>query len=171
MNAGFIPPDSWVHDPVSGGGRIIGEACHFIDLCSYIADSRVCSVFMNALGPDTNELTDNASIVLQYENGSNAVVNYFSNGSKAYPKERIEVFAGGSVLVLDNWRSLKGYGVKGFSSCSNRLDKGHKAQFALLKERTEKGGGPVIPFESIKNTTLASFAAIESLKTGKRIEL
>ncbi|MBP5288195.1 MAG: bi-domain-containing oxidoreductase [Elusimicrobiales bacterium] len=171
MNAGFIPPDSWVHDPVSGGGRIIGEACHFIDLCSYIADSRVCSVFMNALGPDTNELTDNASIVLQYENGSNAVVNYFSNGSKAYPKERIEVFAGGSVLVLDNWRSLKGYGVKGFSSCSNRLDKGHKAQFALLKERTEKGGVPVIPFESIKNTTLASFAAIESLKTGKRIEL
>ena len=171
MNAGFIPPDSWVHDPVIGGGRILGEACHFIDLCSYLSDSRVCSVFMNALGPMPNELTDNASIVLQYENGSNAVINYFSNGSKTYPKERIEVFAGGSVLVLDNWRSLKGYGVKGFSSCSGRMDKGHKAQFLLLKERTEKGGEPLIPFESIKNTTLTSFAAIESLKTGKRIEL
>ncbi|MCR4819793.1 MAG: bi-domain-containing oxidoreductase [Elusimicrobiales bacterium] len=171
MNAGFIPPDSWVHDPVIGGGRIIGEACHFIDLCSYITDSRVCSVFMNALGSNPQDNTDNASIVLQYENGSNAVINYFSNGSKTYPKERVEVFSGNSVLVMDNWRSLKGYGIKGFSSCSGRLDKGHKAQFLLLKERTENGGVPLIPFESIKNTTLASFAAIESLKTKKRIVL
>ena len=171
MNAGFIPPEVWVQDMEIGGGRIIGEACHFIDLCSYLADSRVVAVCMNALGEHPDAGTDNASILLRYANGSNAVVNYFSNGSKAYAKERVEVFAQNSVLVLDNWRKLKGYGVKGFSSCSSGMDKGHRAQFALLAERAKNGGGPLIPFESIKNTTLASFACLESLKQGKWIEV
>ncbi|MBO7611915.1 MAG: bi-domain-containing oxidoreductase [Elusimicrobia bacterium] len=171
MNAGYIPPEVWVQDLEVGGGRIIGEACHFIDLCSYLADSKVVAVCMNALGVNPQENTDNASILLKYENGSNAVINYFANGSKSYAKERIEVFAQNSVLVLDNWRKLTGYGIKGFSSASSRLDKGHKRQFALLNERIKNGGKPLIPFESIKNTTLASFAAIESLKQNKWIEI
>ncbi|EIY46552.1 MULTISPECIES: bi-domain-containing oxidoreductase [Bacteroides] len=171
MNAGFIPVDVWVHDLEIGGGRIIGEACHFIDLCSYLADSKVISVCMNALGKNPQENTDNVSILLRYENGSNAVINYFANGSKSYAKERVEVFSQERILILDNWRKLTGYGIKGFSSISSRMDKGHKTQFKLLNERIKKGGEALIPFESIVNTTKASFACIESLKGNKWVEV
>lgn len=164
MNAGFIPPEVWVHDLEVGGGRIIGEACHFIDLCSYIAGSTVVSVCMNAMGENPQDNTDNASILLKYENGTNAVINYFANGSKSYEKERIEVFSQERVFVLDNWRKLTGYGVKGFSSMKTKLDKGHKRQFALLNERLKNDGEALIPFESLLNTTKASFACITSLK-------
>lgn len=171
MNAGYIPPEMWVQDMEVGGGRIIGEACHFIDLCSFLADSRVIAVCMNALGENPQENTDNVSILLKYENGTNAVVNYFANGSKAYAKERVEVFSQGKVLVLDNWRKLEGYGVKGFSKMTGTMDKGHKRQFALLNERVLKGGEALIPYESIVNTTRASFACIESLKKKAWIEV
>ena len=164
MNAGYIPPEMWVQDMEVGGGRIIGEACHFIDLCSFLADSRVIAVCMNALGENPQENTDNVSILLKYENGTNAVVNYFANGSKSYAKERVEVFSQGKVLVLDNWRKLEGYGMKGFSKMTGTMDKGHKRQFALLNERVLKGGEALIPYERIVNTTRASFACIESLK-------
>ena len=104
MNAGSIPKEMWVHDMEVGGGRIIGEACHFIDLCSYLANSSIVSVCMNALGENPQENTDNASIILRYANGSNAVINYFSNGSKSYAKERIEVYSNDRVFVIDTWR-------------------------------------------------------------------
>lgn len=171
MNAGFIPADVWVHDLEVGGGRIIGEACHFIDLCSYIADSEVVAVCMNAMGENPEENTDNATILLKYANGTNAVINYFANGSKSYAKERVEVFAQEKVFVLDNWRKLTGFGVKGFSKMSGTMDKGQKIQFATINERIQKGGTALIPFESIVNTTRASLAAIQSLKEGKWIEI
>lgn len=171
MNAGFIPPDVWVHDLEVGGGRIIGEACHFIDLCSYLAGSKVTAVCMNAMGENPQENTDNATILLKYENGTNAVINYFANGSKAYQKERVEVFSQERVYILDNWRRLEGFGAKGFSKMKGSMDKGHKDQFALLTERTEKGGDALIPIESIINTTKASFAAIQSLKEHRWIDL
>ena len=171
MNAGFIPSDVWVHDMEVGGGRIIGEACHFIDLCSYLADSKVISVCMNSMGVTPAENTDNVSIILRYENGSNAVINYFANGSKAYSKERIEVYSQEKTLVLDNWRELRGYGFKGFSKMKSTMDKGHAAQFALLNERLIKGGEELISFDSILNTTKASFACIESLKQNSWIEV
>lgn len=171
MNAGFIPADIWVHDMLVGGGRIIGEGCHFIDLCSYLATSKVISVSMNSLGTHPAENTDNVSILLKYENGTNATINYFANGSKAYSKERIEVYSQERTLILDNWMELKGYGFKGFSKMSSRQDKGHNAQFALLTERVKNGGEPLIPFDNIINTTKASFACIESLKTKAWIDI
>lgn len=171
MNAGFIPKDVWVHDMEIGGGRIIGEACHYIDLCSYLSGSKVTSVCMNAMGINPEENTDNVSILLKYENGSNAVINYFANGSKAYSKERVEVYSQERTLVMDNWRKLKGYGFKGFSSASSGQDKGHFNQFNELIEQQRKGGKAIIPFEEIVNTTKASFAAIESLKEGKWIAI
>ena len=164
MNAGFIPREVWVHDLEIGGGRIIGEACHFIDLCSFLAGSEVVAVCMNALGENPEENTDNASILLRYANGTNAVINYFANGSKSYAKERVEVFSQERVLVLDNWRKLTGYGFKGFSSMKAGMDKGQKRQFTLLNERIREGGKPLIPFGSILNTTKATFACITSLK-------
>ena len=171
MNAGFIPSDVWIHDMEVGGGRIIGEACHYIDLCTYLAGSKVKSICMNSMGVNPEENTDNASILLKYENGTNAVINYFANGSKSYSKERIEAYSQERTLVLDNWRSLKGYGVKGFSKMKTKQDKGHKAQFELLVNSLKKGGKAIVPFAETYNTTKASLAAIESLKKGIWIDL
>jgi predicted dehydrogenase len=171
MNAGFIPEKLWVHDMEIGGGRIIGEACHFIDLISFLTGSKVKSICMNAMGINPKENTDNASILLKYENGTNAVINYFANGSKAYSKERIEVFHQERTLVLDNWRRLKGFGFKNFSSSSSSQDKGHQNQFNLLINSIQNGGAEIIPMEEIVNTTIASFAAIESLKKGTWIDI
>ncbi len=171
MNAGFIPKDVWVHDMEVGGGRIIGEACHYIDLCSYLTGSKVTAVCMNAMGINPEENTDNASILLKYENGSNVVINYFANGSKSYSKERVEVYSQERTLIMDNWRKLKGYGFKGFSNTSSKQDKGHFNQFQALVEQQKKGGGPIITFDEIVNTTKATFAAIDSLKEGKWISV
>ncbi|HSZ73102.1 MAG TPA: bi-domain-containing oxidoreductase [Cytophagaceae bacterium] len=166
MNAGFIPPNVWVHDLLIGGGRIVGEACHFIDLCNYLTGSKVVAVCANALGPHVTEQTDNVSILLRFENGSNAVINYFSNGDKSYSKERVEVYQDGRTLIMDNYRSLQAYGFKGFSSVKGKQDKGHSAQFETLLNSFSKGGQDPIPFASIVNTTQASFAVLRSLKTG-----
>jgi predicted dehydrogenase/NADPH:quinone reductase-like Zn-dependent oxidoreductase len=171
MNAGFIPANSWVHDLNVGGGRIVGEACHFIDLITFLTGSRVKNVCMNSLGTNPNENTDNASILLKYENGSTGVINYFANGSKAYSKERIELYSQERTLILDNFQTLKGYGFKYFSSLKTSLDKGHKKQFELLIDRIKNGGEALIPFDEIINTTKASFAAIESLKKQSWIEI
>lgn len=171
MNAGMIPASVWVHDMEVGGGRIIGEACHYIDLCCYLSGSAVKRVCMNALGQNPPENTDNASILLQMENGTNAVINYFSNGSKAYSKERVEVYHQERTLVMDNWRKLNGYGFKGFRSDSSSQDKGHTTQFRLLMDSVRGGKESIIPIESIVNVTKASFAAIESLKTGAWVDI
>jgi predicted dehydrogenase/threonine dehydrogenase-like Zn-dependent dehydrogenase len=171
MNAGFIPSKVWIQDMEIGGGRIIGEACHFIDLISFLSGSKVKSVCMNSMGIDPIENTDNASILLKYENGTNAVINYFANGSKAYAKERIEVFHQERTLIMDNWRNLKGYGFSNFSSARSSQDKGHQNQFNKLIEAIQNGGGQIIPMDEIINTTKASFAAIESLKTGTWVNI
>ncbi|SNY95030.1 bi-domain-containing oxidoreductase [Flagellimonas pacifica] len=171
MNAGFIPADVWVHDMEVGGGRIIGEACHYIDLCTYFTGSKVIAVCMNALGINPEENTDNTSILLRYENGSNAVINYFANGSKAYSKERVEIYSQERTLIMDNWRKMKSYGFKGEKNSSSKQDKGHFNQFQELIEQQQKGGHAIIPFDEIVNTTKASFAAIESLKLNKWIEV
>ncbi len=169
MNAGMIPKNVWVHDMEVGGGRIIGEACHFIDLCSYLTGSNVISVCMNALGTNPEENTDNVSILVKYENGSNATINYFSNGSKTYSKERIELYHQERTLIMDNWRKLTGYGFKNFKSESSSQDKGHFNQFQKLMYQVQNGGESLISFESIINTSKASIAAVESLKEGKWI--
>lgn len=171
MNAGFIPAEMWVHDLQVGGGRIIGEACHFIDLCSFLAGSKVTAVCMNAMGETPQENTDNATLMLRYENGTNAVVNYFANGSKAYAKERVEVFSQQRVFIIDNWRRLEGYGAKGFSKMKGTMDKGQKDEFRMLNERLQQGGEALIPFESIVNTTKTSFACIQSLKERRWVDV
>lgn len=165
MNAGNIPANVWVHDMAVGGGRIIGEACHYIDLLVYLSGSKVQSVCMNAMGFNPAENTDNASILLRFENGDTGVINYFSNGSKAYSKERLEVYFDEKTIIMDNFRLTTGYGVKGLSKLKTKLDKGHKAQFEKLSQLSRKGGEPLIPLDQIINVTKASFAAIESLKT------
>jgi len=171
MNAGHIPPQVWVHDMAVGGGRIIGEACHYMDLCAYLAGSEIKSVCMSSMGSDMKDNTDNASILMKFKNGSNAVINYFANGSKAYSKERVEVFSQERVFVLDNFRTTKAFGVKGFKNLKTKMNKGHKEQFHTYIQRIKEGGEPLIGFQEMINVTRASFAALESLKEKQWIEV
>lgn len=171
MNAGFIPPQVWVHDMQVGGGRIIGEACHYMDLCAYLTGSEIRSVCMNNMGEGMEENTDNASILLRFENGSNAVINYFANGSKSYSKERIELFSQERVFVLDNFRHTSAFGVKGFKTVKGRIDKGHKAQFHEYIRRIQEGGESLIDFNEMVNVTRASFAALRSLQEKRWIDV
>ena len=171
MNAGFIPPNVWVHDLEVGGGRIIGEACHYLDLCVYLTGSEIQSVCMNSMGENPKENTDNATILLKFKNGSNAVVNYFANGAKSYSKERVEVFSQERVFIMDNFRTTKSFGAKGFKNLKTRIDKGHKNQFQEYIRRIKEGGQPLIPLKEIVNVTKASFAAIQSMKKNAWIEV
>jgi predicted dehydrogenase len=171
MNAGFIPQDVWVHDMKIGGGRIIGEACHFIDLMIFFSGSLVTEVYMSALGMNYQDNTDNAIITLKFANGSQGVINYFSNGSKSYSKERVEIYQDNKTLVLDNFKSLSGYGFKNFSSLKTGLDKGHSAQFKKLIESIKNGSEQLIPIEELENSSKASFAVIESLRTKSTIHI
>jgi len=170
MNAGFIPENSWVHDLESGGGRIIGEACHYIDLISFFAGSIVEKVIMNAMGNHPDSRTDNATVLLKYKNGSTGVINYFSNGSKAYPKEKIEIYSQQKTILIDNFRTAEFYGYsKG--KMSKTQDKGHREQFKKWNESIKNGGAPIITFEELYNTSKVAILAVESLKTGVWMEV
>jgi predicted dehydrogenase/threonine dehydrogenase-like Zn-dependent dehydrogenase len=170
MNAGFIPGDSWVHDMEVGGGRIIGEACHLIDLITFFTGSLVESVVMNAMGPNAPENTDNASILLRYKNGSQGVINYFANGSKAYSKERIEVYSQNRTAIIDNFRKSKYHGFKG-SGLSKGQDKGHAEQFQRYFHTLRDGGAAIVSYEETMNASRAAIAAVESLKNGSWVSV
>ncbi len=171
MNAGYIPPDVWVHDMKIGGGRIIGEACHFIDLMIFITGSLVESINMSVLGKTSSENSDNAIITIKFRNGSQGVINYFANGSKKYPKERIEIYSQNKTLVIDDFKKTEGYGFKGFYNLKTKLDKGHVNQFKFFLNSVEEGTSSLIPFEEIYNSSKAVICAIESLKSKKTIKI
>jgi predicted dehydrogenase/threonine dehydrogenase-like Zn-dependent dehydrogenase len=165
MNAGFIPPDVWVQDMEVGGGRIIGEACHLIDLITFFTGSLVERVVMNAQGPHAANNTDNASILLRYANGSQGVINYFANGSKAYSKERIEVYSQNRTAVIDNFRRSEYHGFKG-SGLKKRQDKGHQEQFQRFYDTLRQGGEAIVPAAEVFNASRAAIACVESLQQG-----
>jgi len=171
MNAGFIPPESWVHDLRQGGGRILGEACHYVDLISFLTGSEVERVFMTAMGQNPDQKSDVASIHLRYRNGSLGVINYFANGSKSYSKERVEVYFSGKNLIMDNFRKMEGFNTRGFSGMKSGQDKGHSSMFGLLAKLNREGGSFPIEWQSIKNTHLACFAALESLQKGMAVSV
>lgn len=170
-NAGIIPPGAWVHDPEAGGGRIVGEACHFLDLLAYVAGSPIATVAAAQMGKGVAVQEDKMSIVLAFEDGSVGTVNYFGNGHKGYPKEAIEVYSEGRILRLDNFRRLEGWGFPGFRRLKTRLDKGHQAEFSQFVDRIATGGEPLIPLEQLVNATLASFAAMTSAREERTVRL
>lgn len=170
MNAGFIPQDHWTQDMEIGGGRIIGEACHLIDLITYLTGSLVSAVVMNALGPNPSGNTDNASILLRYQNGSQGMIQYLSNGNKAYSKERVEIYGQGRTIVIDNYRKSKYYGFKS-SGMRKTQDKGHQELFRLFLQQIRNGGDPIIPFNEIMNTSRTAIAAISSLTSGTWVDV
>lgn len=158
VNAGALPLNHWLNDADSGG-RLVGEACHFIDLCQYVTGVPITQVCAGSA------VEGDASILLRFANGSNAVVNYFANGSKAYDKERIEVYSDGRTLVLENWRKLSGYGFKGFSVQKTAQDKGHETQFRRIMDCLTNGTLPPISFEVLINVSKAVIAVQESVGT------
>ncbi len=171
VNAGLIPADSWIQDAELGGGRIVGEVCHFIDLCNFLTGSLPLSVYAVSLRTPEH-LHDTICISLAYENGSIGTINYFANGDKNLPKERIEVFGGGSAAVLDDFRLLSVH--TGGRKMDNKLvsqNKGQKTAVRCFIERVKTGGAPLIAFDDLYSTSLATFAVLESLRTGAPVFL
>ncbi|MBN1491083.1 MAG: bi-domain-containing oxidoreductase, partial [Phycisphaerae bacterium] len=174
VNAGVSPPDSWTHDPKVGGGRIIGEGCHWIDLMSFLAASPVVRVTSMMIGESAGVLVrdDKTSITLLFADGSIGTLHYFGNGHKSYPKETLEVLCDGKVLRLENFRVLRGYGWRGFKKMKlRRMDKGHQAEYASFVNAVASGGSGVIPFEELDNVMQATFGAVESARTGQPISI
>jgi predicted dehydrogenase len=172
VNAGAIPADHWIQDPLRGGGRIIGEGCHFMDLLSFIANSPIESVSAIMAGGNEQVKDDRMIISLAFEDGSIGTVNYFSNGSKSYPKEMLEVFSDCRVIRMENFRVTKGYGFKSFRTFRTlRQDKGHNSEIESFIRSVEKGGLPLIPFDAIANVTAGSFDAVESARSFRKTDI
>lgn len=169
MNAGALPANHWTLDPKEGG-RIIGEACHLVDLAVYLTGSEVASVTGQSLGISSNSNSDNASFLLEMQSGSNVVINYFANGSKAYSKERIELYYQERTLVMDNFRITTGYGWPGFTKIKTSIDKGHSEQIKQLKIAFESGE-PLIPISQLFHVTAVTLAMVQSLKQNARISI
>ncbi len=170
INAGFVPKDHWTQDPEIGGGRIIGEVCHFIDLCLFLAGSKITSVYANIMN-DANQLNDTLAIILKFENGSLATITYYANGSKKFPKEYLEVFRSGVVYTIDDFKTLTIYDDKIQKIKAAGQDKGHKNEVEIFLKNIEQGKTSPIEAEEIFLTTLATFKVIESIKHKKVIYL
>src|SRR5579884_448575 len=160
VNAGVIPSDHWTQDPKIGGGRIIGEACHFIDLLRFLVNFPIVSLHATTIGKseDAIALPDKVSITLSFADGSFGTIHYLANGHKSFPKERLEVFCSGHILQLDNFRKLLGYGWKGFKKMSLwRQDKGNTACAAAFIDAIKQGKPSPIPFNELVEVTRVSF--------------
>lgn len=167
MNAGEIPKDHWIQDPEVGGGRIIGEACHYIDLMRFLAGSKIKS--FNAVKMGKNDFVqvteDKALISLSFEDGSIGSIHYFANGGQSFPKERIEVFCDNAVLQLDNFRKLRGFGWKGFNKMNLwSQDKGQENCVAVFMESVREGRGNPIPQDEVFEVARVSVDIAEMLR-------
>lgn len=166
VNAGEIPPEHWTQDPAVGGGRIIGEGCHFVDLMRFLAGAAIVRVTARMLGqyPGMAVRDDKATLVLEFADGSLGTLHYFANGHRSLPKERLEVFCGGGVLQLDNFRRLRGYGWPGFGKLDLwRQDKGNAACVSAFVAAVAGGAASPVPFEEAVEVTLATFEAAGQL--------
>lgn len=167
VNAGAIPVDHWTQDPQVGGGRIIGEACHFIDLLRYLAGAPIIEHQVTGIGgvSGLRVREDKASFILSFADGSFGAIHYLANGHKSFPKERLEVFAGGRVLQIDNFRALRGYGWPSFKTMRLwRQDKGQRACASAFLQAIARGEAAPIPFDEIVEVTRASFDIAEQLR-------
>ena len=167
MNAGDIPADHWTQDPTVGGGRIIGEACHYIDLMRFLAGGKITSFNAVKMGENNFvEITeDKAIITLTFEDGSIGSIHYFANGGKAFPKERVEVFCDDAVLQLDNFRKLTGHGWQGFRKMNLwSQDKGQVSCSKAFMDAVKKGGQSPIPQDEIFEVARVSVDIAEQLR-------
>lgn len=166
VNAGAIPADHWTQDKAVGGGRIVGEGCHFVDLLRHLAGAPFVRWQAVALGrhPALVVTDDKTTITLEFADGSVGTIHYLANGNKGFPKERLEVFCAGRVLQLDNFRRLRGWGWKGFRSMNLwRQDKGQAACARAFVSAVEQGGVAPIPLDEVLEVSRASIALQDAL--------
>jgi predicted dehydrogenase len=166
VNSGNIPDDSWIQDPEIGGGRVIGEVCHFIDMLIYINGSSAKTVYANNLR-DSSQNNDVLSLTLGFENGSLGTICYFSNGNNSVPKERFEVYSNQNVAVLNDYKTLKLY-MKKYKKKKTLInqDKGQQAEINAFINAIIQGKSEVIPLSDLYNTSMTTFKAIESMRIG-----
>jgi predicted dehydrogenase len=158
VNAGAIPPEHWSQDPQSGGGRVIGEACHFIDLLRCLAGVPIKSHSVTTMPGGTGP-ADRVTVTLGFADGSIGTVHYLSNGHRSFPKERLEVFVAGRVLQLDNFRKLRAYGWPGFSRMNQwRQDKGQDACAEAFVAAVRSGARSPIPLDELLEVTRVTIA-------------
>jgi predicted dehydrogenase len=164
VNAGPVEPHHWVKDREVGGGRLIGEGCHFIDILRYIVDYPVVSVQVMSLGKSGDE--DKVSFTLRFEDGSMGTIHYLANGNRSFPKERLEVFCAGRILQLNNFRKLRAYGWPGFRKMNLwRQDKGHYACVQAFVNAAIHDFPSPIPFEQMVEVTRISFDVSEAIRS------
>jgi predicted dehydrogenase/threonine dehydrogenase-like Zn-dependent dehydrogenase len=167
VNAGAVPPEHWTQDRRVGGGRIVGEACHFIDLLRFLAGSPIKGFQASSMGPAPGMAVtdDKASITLTFEDGSIGTILYLANGHRSFPKERLEVFAAGRILQLDNFRRLSGFGWPGFRKMNLwRQDKGQKQCARAFLAALRAGGPAPIPFDELMEVSRIAVAAAAALR-------
>jgi predicted dehydrogenase/threonine dehydrogenase-like Zn-dependent dehydrogenase len=169
VNAGYLPREHWLHDPGVGGGRIIGEGCHFIDFLTWLADEPPLRVLARGLPDHERYCEDNVVLHLEFPGGTLGTVTYLANGDRTYAKERMEVFGGGRVAVLDDFRRVETSvgGRRQVQRSWLRQDKGHRGEWEAFVAAVGQGGPPPIPYRHLLGVTRASFAAATSLRTGE----
>lgn len=179
VNAGPIPLNHWTHDPEVGGGRIIGEGCHFVDFLTFLVGAAPASVVAHALPDHGAALSvskgryreDNVSMTFTFPDGSIGIVDYLANGDRSFPKERVEVFCAGQICVLDDFVSLQTVrdGRKKVERATQ--DKGWVDEWKAFTTSIREGGEPPIPYEQLIGVTRATFAAVESIRTGSTVSI
>lgn len=173
VNAGFIPRTHWVHDQEQGGGRIIGEACHFIDFLTFLVGVPPTSVSAIGLPDAEHYLEDNVILSFNFPDGSIGSVTYLANGDKSVPKERVEVFCAGQVAILDDFRKLEIYDAGKHRVIRSRFkqDKGHRAEWQVFINAIRNGEPAPIPYPELFAVSRASFASVTALKNKQPIDI
>ncbi len=171
VNAGYIPLNHWTHDEILGGGRIIGEGCHFVDFLTFLVGAAPVRVSAVALPNGGKYREDNVSMTFTFPDGSIGVVDYLANGDKSFPKERVEVFCGGSIAILDDFVSLTTVRDGKKKEERRAQDKGWRSEMETFARAIREGGAPPIPYEQLVGVTKATFAAVESIRSGAPVEV
>jgi len=174
INAGFLPKNNWYQDPIEGGGRVIGECCHFIDLFQYLTDSEPINVYAQTLPIDNCNIVaeDNVAIILKFKDGSIGTINYIACGDTSLPKERIEIFGDNKVAIIDNFKkSLFIKDGKKNQTTLKKIDKGHKNGLSAFIQAIKKGLPLPIDFKDSILTTRVTFKIVESLHKNKPCEI
>lgn len=174
INAGFVPKTHWTQDPVEGGGRIVGEVCHFVDLIQFITDSRISKIMAESVASGNKGIVDNdnASITLRMKNGSLGIITYLANGDMSLPKERIEVTAGKRAAVIDNFQVAYLFSKGSRKKIGNgKTDKGITSEVKAFMRAVQSSGLPLISFDDLINSSLTTFRILTALSIGMPVEL
>ena len=171
VNAGAIPLNHWTQDPEIGGGRIIGEGCHFIDFITFLVGAAPVSVTAHALPDGGKYREDNVSMIFTFPDGSIGIVDYLANGNKSFPKERVEVFCGGQIAVLNDFVSLQTVKAGKKKEVKGAQNKGWADEWKVLAKTIREGSEPPIPYDQLIGVTKSTFAAVESLRKQEITEI